>query len=138
MEFMHGHGQFSNELYNIIKNECSDYELKHGSVSTRCRSQLNKMYEEIGGYYAYNLYDDCTNNIYLNNQPADEDYENLCLYTLLYIDNVLVRGALNDYACPGNALNIWINRTDVREALNVPVDSHFFNGDNGSDFLNLS
>lgn len=39
--------------------------------------------------------------------------------------------ALNDYPCPGPAMDLWINRTDVRKALTVPTNSYFFNGDNG-------
>ncbi len=36
--------------------------------------------------------------------------------------------------CPGPAMGIWVNRSDVRAALNVPEDSYFFNGDNGVGF----
>lgn len=50
--------------------------------------------------------------------------------------NLSVGGALNDYPCPSDAMPIWLNRTDVREALSVPIDSNFFNGDNGLDALN--
>ena len=30
------------------------------------------------------------------------------------------RGGLNDYACPGNAMNLWLDRKDVRAALRKP------------------
>jgi len=71
------------------------------------------MHSEIGGYYAYNLYDDCIGkNIFKRN----------------------LRGALNDYSCPGPAMDIWVNRSDVRQALNVALNSNFFNGDNGVGF----
>lgn len=38
------------------------------------------------------------------------------------------------YPCAGSAMTQWIQRTDVRQALNVPVNSNFFNSDNGNDF----
>jgi len=43
-------------------------------------------------------------------------------------------GALNDYACPGDAMNLWLNRSDVRTALHVPLDANFFSADNGNGF----
>lgn len=42
--------------------------------------------------------------------------------------------AENDYPCPGNALAMWINRTDVRLALGVDPNSYYFSGDNGVGF----
>jgi hypothetical protein len=40
--------------------------------------------------------------------------------------------AVNDYICGGGPVsNIWVNQTSVRKALNVPVNSYFFSGDNG-------
>mmetsp|Transcript_41795 Transcript_41795/g.111392 ORF Transcript_41795/g.111392 Transcript_41795/m.111392 type:complete len:580 (-) Transcript_41795:623-2362(-) len=41
-------------------------------------------------------------------------------------------GALNDYVCGGGtAQEVWADQQAVREALNVPVESNFFSGDNG-------
>jgi len=42
--------------------------------------------------------------------------------------NARLGGALNDYACPGNVLAEWLNRTDVRAALHVGPDWNFFSG----------
>ena len=45
------------------------------------------------------------------------------------------RGGLNDYPCGGSdALKIWINTTEVRNALHVAPDAFFFSGDNGVGF----
>jgi carboxypeptidase C (cathepsin A) len=123
IEFMHGHGQVSNVLYNQIRTSCPEAELKHGKLSVQCQQLVNEMYTAIGGYYAYNLYDDCAGNIFLPSDDSySQDYQNL------------IGGAVNDYACPGDAMNLWIARADVRRALNVPVNSYFFNGDNGVGF----
>lgn len=56
IEFMHGHGQFSNKLYNAIKAQCPVNELKKGPMSPECSALVSKMSKEIGGYYGYNLY----------------------------------------------------------------------------------
>ena len=37
----------------------------------------------------------------------------------------------NNYKCVGDSTVIWSNSTAVRKAMHVPVDSYFFNGDNG-------
>ncbi|EDQ86178.1 uncharacterized protein MONBRDRAFT_11261 [Monosiga brevicollis MX1] len=59
VEFMHGHGQFSNRLYRQITNTCTTEELKSGHISAACQPLLTQMTQEIGSYYSYNLYDTC-------------------------------------------------------------------------------
>ena len=73
------------------------------------------------GYFDYSLYDDC---IY------DEGFRRR-----LEDDDTAPRrglGGLNDYACPGIAMDIWLNRTDVREALHIQPDNRFNSADNGA------
>lgn len=41
------------------------------------------------------------------------------------------RGGLNDYACPGDAMTVWLNRSDVRKALNIQPNNRFNSADNG-------
>jgi hypothetical protein len=41
------------------------------------------------------------------------------------------RGGLNDYACPGDAMTVWLNRSDVREALHIQPNNRFNSADNG-------
>eukprot|EP01126_Amoeba_proteus_P012395 TRINITY_DN1509_c0_g1_i1.p1 TRINITY_DN1509_c0_g1~~TRINITY_DN1509_c0_g1_i1.p1 ORF type:complete len:303 (-),score=47.36 TRINITY_DN1509_c0_g1_i1:199-987(-) len=127
VEFMHGHGQFSNSLYRKIKTSCSEAELKNGNVSPFCQSVLDQMSQEIGGYYGYNLYDECWyKNIFA--RPGSKGLRRNFVFP------ASAQGALNDYACPTNAMTIWIDLAVVRKALNVPLDSYFFNGDNGVGF----
>ena len=40
-------------------------------------------------------------------------------------------GALNDYPCPGAAMNIWLKLTSVKKALNIQADNRFNSADNG-------
>uniref|UniRef100_A0A6B2L3B8 Carboxypeptidase n=1 Tax=Arcella intermedia TaxID=1963864 RepID=A0A6B2L3B8_9EUKA len=128
IEFMHGHGQFSNQLYRTIRSNCPESELKKGNLTAECVKLVGQVWDEVGGFYDYNLYDDCIDrNIFFHRQQVvrtfwDKSYP------------LSLQAALNDYPCPGSAFDIWINRTDVREAINVPVDSYFFSGDNGAGF----
>mgnify|MGYP002639680021 CR=1 FL=1 len=46
-------------------------------------------------------------------------------------DAVPWRGGLNDYACPSTAMTTWLNRKDVRAALNIQPDNRFNSADNG-------
>jgi len=124
IEFMHGHGQFSLLLYQTIISSCSKADLLHGHLNATCEALIDKMWNEIGGFYSYNLYDQCyDSNIFLKNRNWWDKSVPSSL-----------RAAENDYPCPGSAMDIWINRTDVRVALNVPVNANFFSADNGNGF----
>ncbi len=62
VNFFHGHGQFSEKLYAEIMKECPyDQLLGYGKTITdpKCKALIQQMYQQIGGYYVYALYDDC-------------------------------------------------------------------------------
>ena len=59
IEFFHGHGQFSEELYREIKSTCPDEMLKGPNLSPACLKLIDQMSDEVGGFYAYNLYNMC-------------------------------------------------------------------------------
>jgi hypothetical protein len=42
--------------------------------------------------------------------------------------------AENDYPCPDGVHALWLNRTDVKRAFNVPENTFYFSGDNGVGF----
>eukprot|EP01125_Pyxidicula_operculata_P016310 TRINITY_DN5596_c0_g1_i1.p2 TRINITY_DN5596_c0_g1~~TRINITY_DN5596_c0_g1_i1.p2 ORF type:complete len:296 (+),score=73.99 TRINITY_DN5596_c0_g1_i1:1990-2877(+) len=136
VEFMHGHGQFSNKLYKEINKVCSVYELKHNNLSAACIRKLTQMYAEIGGYYGYNLYDDCIGrNIFMKHGERNWWGANYGkIVEQIQRSTGDFGGALNDYPCPGSAMGIWLNLSSVRQALNVPINSNFFSGDNGVGF----
>ena len=77
--------------------------------------------------FGYSLYDDC---IY------DESFRRRRLLTggadgAAHSGQTSSRGGLNDYACPSNAMTEWLNRADVRAALNIQPDNRFNSADNG-------
>mmetsp|Transcript_23287 Transcript_23287/g.34858 ORF Transcript_23287/g.34858 Transcript_23287/m.34858 type:complete len:487 (+) Transcript_23287:3-1463(+) len=127
MEFMHGHGQFSDKTYEAIQVTCSKDELIYGVKSDDCNKLIGKMNKEVGPYYSYNLYDECW---YQNAFKAEYNASKT------YWGPPTVSGALNDYPCGGGgALVKWINALEVKTALHVPKDAYYFSGDNGAGFM---
>merc|ERR1712039_811797 len=59
VEFFRGHGQISGKTYKEIKTVCPEDELRNGVKSAKCKKALDKMDEEKGYNFAYNLYDEC-------------------------------------------------------------------------------
>ena len=130
----YGHGQFSTKTYNDILSTCTVAALQYPGeqgLSPECNALLDRMEEEIGGYYDYGLYDDCTyqNGLLLEPLMAHRSWRNQHSSNK---DRKVFQGALNDYACGGGeAMESWVNITSVRDALHVSRDSFFFSGDKG-------
>ena len=125
VEFFRGHGQFSEKTYQEIQSTCTKEELLGfgHKIGPACDAKLKVMNAEIGGYYAYNLYDTCWYQNSLEPPHA------------LGAAADALGAALNDYPCGGPAaLFKWIQHADVKEALHVAKDAYFFSGDNGVGF----
>jgi len=139
IEFFHGHGQVSEELYNTILSDCPEVDLKQGNLTQQCNDYVTQMWQAIGGYYDYNLYDDCIyDEDYLTSSPNPKDRNwwgpPRFRSKASSKSSSLLGAALTDYACPGSAYPQWVNLSDARKALNVPTDSYYFDGDNGAGF----
>lgn len=132
IEFMHGHGQVSEKLYKNITATCPEANLKNGTLSPVCTALVNEMTAALGGYYDYNLYDECVGKRVFTPNPHHLVAGHPT--SLLRDGQTTLTGAVNDYPCPSDAMNLWINRTDVKLALNVAPDAIFFSGDNGVGF----
>lgn len=120
VEFLHGHGQVSQRSYRGIRRECPEAVLRSGKgMSAACVDALAVMDAALGGYFDYSLYDDCIYDESFRRRL--DSSEGLKSY----------RGGLNDYACPSSAMSLWLNREDVRAALNIQPDNKFNSADNG-------
>lgn len=53
VEFLHGHGQFSDRLYSQIQATCTHSELVDGNTSKACNKVLADISGQVGGYYSY-------------------------------------------------------------------------------------
>jgi len=129
--FLYGHAQMSTALYERVVSSCGMAYLKHGGTpSAACTASLARIKEEVGGYYGYNLYDDCTYDNGLRRR--------LARLTPPHAQGAagLVRGALNDYVCGGgSSQRLWVDQPSVRLALHVPLHSNFFDADNGEGMV---
>ncbi len=117
--FFYGHGQLSNEWYDNLLSVCTVAELKNTTQSPQCAALVTEMYTTLGGFFEYNLYDYCPDNLFKKKKRTNPTYD--------------FPGV--GYPCPGAAMTQWINLPLARKALNVPLNSYFFNADNGNDFV---
>lgn len=124
--FFYGHGQVSNDMWDTIMSTCGEGMLRSPTQSPACTAVLNDMYQAIGGYYAYNYLDYCPGNLFRRRRRRHVN--------VVDDNNPTYNWPGVGYPCPGDAMMLWLNRTDARRALHVPVDSTFFNGDNGVGF----
>lgn len=137
IEFFHGHGQVSDKLYANIMKVCDKMELYHGVKNPECVKLLNTMDNEIGGYYGYNLYDECGALNVLSQSSSWRDVEQGRRQYWSSVPPVKSgsSGALNDYPCGGTgAMLKWLNTTEVQQALHIPSGAKFFLTDNGVGF----
>jgi len=140
--FLYGHGQISTLLWESILRECGEQHLKFGTGESPagCSAALARVGGEAGGYFAYGLYDDCIYQEGLRRSRrrlgVRSDGSVGGLAARLGLGAKEVGGALNDYACGGgDAQSVWTNQSSVRAALHVPLNSFFFNGDNGAGMV---
>ena len=49
----------SERLYSLIMASCPERDLRSGELDANCAELLRRMGREIGGYFAYDLYDEC-------------------------------------------------------------------------------
>lgn len=105
-------------------------ELQSSVQSPACQDLLDKMEDEIGGYYSYNLYDTCgKENVLSSYLNKDRKYWSSVQ------PSMSLHGALNDYPCGGvGAMLKWLNNSKVTKALNIPTHAFFFLTDNGVGF----
>ncbi len=155
---MYGHGQISNKAYYQILSSCSPdpvQTLLHGPLPPACNEQVQAAFASVGNYYGYGLYDDCNfePNPWgpgpfeaLETLPPSRRSFKLRRNPPLYLKARAAAAAdagtpptidipgLEGYYCPGPALPIWINRTDVRKVelgsccITLPTDSQFIPG----------
>jgi serine carboxypeptidase-like clade 1 len=150
--FLYGHGQISSLLYDEIVSTCGfDYLKKKGVAPPGCSDALSRVAAEAGGYFAYSLYDDCIYSEGVRRRrrrlqaQSRGDAASPLAQLGFEVDEagrampVPARAKLgdhnspteNNYKCVGDSTVLWSNASSVRVALHVPVDSYFFNGDNG-------
>jgi len=106
VDFMHGHGEFSTATYRAIQEVCGD-DLREGTYSSnaKCAALLDTMQTEIGGYYAYDLYDNC---------PHTGSF----MGSTRHVGSLTYPSTPNK--CGGEVITSrWLNLPEVKQALHV-------------------
>ena len=106
---MFGHGQISTQLFNAANEICGD-SIFYGNWTQipECDGIVAVGLERIGGYYVYDLYDDC----YLENR-----------HHLNFRTGVEMGGDYNSqYACGYKVFHRYLNMKEVKEAIHVRRD----------------
>lgn len=143
VEFFHGHGQFSDRTYADIMSSCPREELVHGVRSDKCKSVLNRMDQEKGYSFDYNLYDECYDFALQGTKAWHEDrrYWGPPLppredpSTPATSDAAPEPWHMDGSPCGGtSALPRWVEAPGVKKALHVPANAVFFTADNGEGF----
>ena len=128
--FLAGHAQFPLSTLQEFFRACKPLERQtmHDPVDERCKAVVDHIFEQVGGYYAYSLYDECTYDDAFNAAAAAPS-------TMLDGTTMPQRlnGGLNDYPCgTDRALQGWLKDPAVRQALHVR--SEYFAVDNAIGF----
>ena len=162
IEFLYGKGAFSNKLYEEIQSKCSKDALIDKSIRSQdCQNSINKIDEEVGGYWVYAYYDECwyENDIRRRqrrrnrklsssskplsfHQHHSEEYMPMTMlkadedfydqYLPLNPNRVIPKYG---YACGGTGvMNEYLDLSQVKAALNLPDSAEFFQCDNGEGF----
>lgn len=97
-------------------------------MSAACQASIDQMNGAIGGYFFYSLYDDCIydepyrrrRRAQMDDAPEGSSGNSVDLELIELVAGA-GRGGLNDYPCAGTVMSDWLNRPEVRTALNIQV-----------------
>lgn len=140
VEFFYGHGQFSRTTRDLIIQSCTKDELENGNETPKCREALKDMMTEVGGFFEYDLYDQCydfdlgVRHLWRKWKALDQmDTEP----NPEFVNPVLGAppASAGGYPCGGaHALRQWVQTAAVKQALHVDPTAVFFMADNGLNF----
>lgn len=136
--FFYGHAQVSSAAYNKIRKSCSEASLRNGNLTAACTALVNDFYDNLGGYYGYNLYDTCSaGGVFLPGHVKHVPWARPVPINpqRRKRGDPLSPVTHTGYECSGSALEAWIALPQVRKALGVDVHSNFFDTDNGVGFV---
>ena len=132
--FMAGHHQIPWKDFEFILRMCKHSD-GPGFLTTpgsqddeKCRKALQQIKKELGGFFEYALYDDCTyrNGLLKSSQHMAPNERSNHL-------TASMKGAMNDYPCGGGiVMQEYLGLAEVQNAFHVQSD--FFEVDNAVGF----
>jgi len=115
LDFLYSHAQMSQSAWDKVVDSCGEENLKDGSYRTndQCQIDINDAFVSVGGFFAYDLYDECEGRGVATN---------------------LLQAAYYSYPCgTGQAFGMYTELSEVADALNVKSGKKFWDIDNGWD-----
>jgi len=155
VEFFHGHSQMSEALYRrIMSGGCSDDELKGklapAPLSAQCAALIDEMQQEVGFFYAYNLYEACPYDVPSSSRRmlgGSATVRRPKRTTVALDATGRVHGPPENYnptpgdgdsglgaPCLGSAMDDYFSHNITKAALGIPLDNNFIVLDNGIGF----
>ena len=144
--FMYGHGQASTEMWEELLKNCPGDELKQRTQTATCSAAVNAFEAQLGNYYEYNLYDQCENDPFQATlrasgvatkkmPPSHHSRRSNMRPSSLQAQTVGATApkvpSFNGYWCDGMVWFDYFKKASVRNAVFVPLNSSFYNADDG-------
>eukprot|EP01065_Artemidia_motanka_P025673 TRINITY_DN30652_c0_g1_i1.p1 TRINITY_DN30652_c0_g1~~TRINITY_DN30652_c0_g1_i1.p1 ORF type:complete len:499 (+),score=176.12 TRINITY_DN30652_c0_g1_i1:75-1571(+) len=114
--FLHGHGQTPEAQWEKLRSACPNGA--ESAVRPACLARCGEVIASGGGWYQYDLYDDCP---YSHGFAAPR--------RRAVGSKVSPVAGVGVTPCPGDAMQLWLERADVRAALGLAPGANFFNVD---------
>lgn len=145
IEFFHGHSQMSEALYHDLMygGACSQDELKGKTapapLNPKCLALLDEMSQQVGFFYAYNLYEACPEEVPATTRRMLGGSTQRQLRVGVDAAASLVPSPGNGDTglgapCLGSAMNDYFALNTTKAALGIPLDNRFIVLDNGIGF----
>jgi carboxypeptidase C (cathepsin A) len=138
-EFFQGHGMYSQTLYADIKAACGNFS-DADVLEPKCAGLLSQMNTDIGQFDIYNIYDTCGEDDLSLHEYAEklgarrvEVKDATSPLAHPQLKSAKLAGAVNDYACGGNAISDWLSQDSVVKALHVKTGTRGMNYTWGPD-----
>jgi len=111
VDFLWGHGLFSDVTYQKILKDCGDFS----NISPACTKDLNEMSIEVGNVNIYDIYDNCINANAEVSAKHSRSWRTIPDAIDLALSNV--GGPVE--CIDGAAAGAWLNQDAVRTAIHV-------------------
>jgi len=142
LEFFHGHSQFSSSLKKQIISVCSEAELKGilppSAWTDACAQLIRQVGDEVGYFYAYNLFESCPDLTETANGIASASIgrrQRRLVQNRLSFGSSLATYGDGDSGlgapCLMDSMLTWFSRTETKEAFGIPKENKFIVLDNG-------
>jgi carboxypeptidase C (cathepsin A) len=116
VEFLHGHGLYSEKLYQAIKKACGDFT----NQDKACTDLLTQMGKEVSHVDIYDIYGSCDGPLDATAGPSRRSHRANTRLT------ALIGGPDECSSAQDAATGVYLNRADVTKALHVEASQNYW------------